>query len=82
MNEHDVFFYWQSIEEKNQIIYRTCPCRNNRGYKPMFEEKLSLIGDLKGRFDLAMRLLADDNDRTVRSASYHYRRKDSSCSSI
>lgn len=62
MNEHDVFFIGNQLKKKNQIIYRSCSSRNNRSYKLIFEEKLSLKGDFKERFDLGMKLLADDKD--------------------
>ncbi|CAF4122569.1 unnamed protein product [Rotaria sp. Silwood2] len=64
-------FFSQSIEEKMKLYIGSCPYKNNRGYTPMFEEKLSLKGDLKEGFDLAMELPADDKDRIERGASLY-----------
>jgi len=64
-------FFSQSIEEKMKIYIGSCPYGNNRGYTPMYEEKLSSKGDLKEGFDLAMELSADDNDRIQRGASLY-----------
>ncbi len=61
-------FFSQSIEEKIKLCIDSCLYGNNRGYTPMFEEKLSLKGDLKEGFDLAMELPADDKDRIERGA--------------
>ena len=61
-------FFSQSIEDKMKLYIGSCPCGNNRGYTPMFEEKLSPKGDLKEGFDIAMELLADDQDRIERGA--------------
>ncbi len=64
-------FFSQSIEEKMKIYIGSCPYGNNRGYTPMYEEKLSSKGDLKEGFDLAMELSADDKDRIQRGASLY-----------
>ena len=64
-------FFGQSIEEKMKIYIGSCPWANNRGYTPMFEEKLSVKGDLKEGFDLALELPADDRDRLERGASLY-----------
>jgi len=64
-------FFSQSIEDKMKLYIGSCPCGNNRGYTPMFEEKLSPKGDLKEGFDLAMELPADDKDRIERGASLY-----------
>ncbi|CAF2042682.1 unnamed protein product [Rotaria magnacalcarata] len=61
-------FFSQSIEEKMKLYIGSCRYGNNRGYTPMFEEKLSPKGDLKEGFDLAMELPADDKDRIERGA--------------
>ena len=64
-------FFAQSIEEKMKIYIGSCPCANNRGYTPMFEEKLSIKGDLKEGFDLALELPIDDRDRLERHATLY-----------
>ena len=64
-------FFNQSVDEKMKIYIGSCPCANNRGYTPMFEEKLSVKGDLKEGFDLALELPADDRDRLERGASLY-----------
>ncbi|UJR24682.1 hypothetical protein I4U23_006055 [Adineta vaga] len=64
-------FFSQSIEEKMKLYIGSCPCENNRGYTPMFEEKLSLKGDLKEGFDLARELPVDDKDRVERGATLY-----------
>ncbi|CAF0835749.1 unnamed protein product [Adineta ricciae] len=64
-------FFAQSIEEKMKLYIGSCPYKNNRGYTPMLEEKLSPKGDLKEGFDLAMELPADDQDRTDRDATLY-----------
>jgi isopenicillin N synthase-like dioxygenase len=64
-------FFSQSIEDKMKLYIGACPYGNNRGYTPMFEEKLSPKGDLKEGFDLAIELPADDKDRIERGASLY-----------
>lgn len=64
-------FFSQSIEEKMKMYIGSCPCGNNRGYTPMYEEKLSPKGDIKEGFDIALELPADDKDRIERGASLY-----------
>ena len=64
-------FFSQSIEEKMKLYIGSSPYGNNRGYTPMYEEKLSLKGDLKEGFDLANELPADDQDRIERGATLY-----------
>jgi isopenicillin N synthase-like dioxygenase len=64
-------FFSQSIEDKMKLYIGSSPYGNNRGYTPMFEEKLSSKGDLKEGFDLAMELPHDDKDRIERGASLY-----------
>lgn len=64
-------FFGQSMEEKMKIYIGSCPGANNRGYTPMFEEKLSVKGDLKEGFDLALELPIDDRDRIERGATLY-----------
>lgn len=64
-------FFSQSIEEKQKLYIGSCPYENNRGYTPFYEEKLSLKGDLKEGFDLAMELPSDDPDRVLRGAKLY-----------
>jgi isopenicillin N synthase-like dioxygenase len=64
-------FFSQSIEEKMKLYIGSSPYGNNRGYTPMFEEKLSLKGDLKEGFDLANELPPDDQDRIQRGATLY-----------
>jgi isopenicillin N synthase-like dioxygenase len=54
-----------------KLYIGSCPYGNNRGYTPLFEEKLSIKGDLKEGFDLAMELPHDDQDRIKRGASLY-----------
>ena len=56
-------FFSQSIKEKIKVYNGSCPYGNNRGYTPIFEEKLSSKGDLKEGFDIAMELIENDKDR-------------------
>ena len=64
-------YFDQSIEEKMKLFIGSCPYENNRGYTPIHEEKLSLKGDLKEGFDLALELPADDHDRIVNHAQLY-----------
>lgn len=64
-------FFSQSIDEKMKLFIGSSAHGNNRGYTPLFEEKLSAKGDLKEAFDLALELPADDIDRLERSASLY-----------
>ena len=64
-------FFSQSIEEKMKLYIGSCPFNNNRGYTPFFEEKLSLKGDIKEGFDLAMELPENDQDRIERGATLY-----------
>lgn len=65
-------FFNQTIDEKMKIFIGSSPYGNNRGYTPMFEEKLSLKGDLKEGFDLALELSENDEDRIKHSAHLLY----------
>ena len=64
-------YFSQSLKQKMKLYIGSCPYGNNRGYTPMFEEKLSLKGDLKEGFDLAMELPTNDKDRIERGASLY-----------
>ncbi|CAF1035011.1 unnamed protein product [Didymodactylos carnosus] len=62
-------FFSLPIEEK-MLIYIGLTSLN-RGYTPIYEEKLSLKGDLKEGFDCANELEENDVDRVERGAQLH-----------
>jgi isopenicillin N synthase-like dioxygenase len=64
-------FFSQAIDEKMRLYIGSCPWANNRGYTPLFEEKLSVKGDLKEAFDFGLELSADDVDRVERAATLY-----------
>lgn len=64
-------FFSQKLEDKMKYYIGSCPYKNNRGYTPLYEEKLSIKGDIKEAFDIALELPEDDYDRIHKGANLY-----------